>query len=195
MRGELTQLINAAGAGERAAADALWREIYDEVHAMARRTCREEGPRTLLQPTLLVHEAFLKVFRGPTAPTIFENRRHFWGAMTRAMSQHLIDAARTEKRRCRGGDWVRVHLEVVSGELRDPTRALSPLAIKVLEALDKLSELSPECAESAEVARLRYVAGLSVEETAVLLEIPRSSVLNHWKFARSWLRREISRAS
>jgi DNA-directed RNA polymerase specialized sigma24 family protein len=105
------------------------------------------------------------------------------------MGQYLIDRARSEKRLCRGGEWQRVTLEVAVGELQDPTCALSPMAIRAIEALDLLEKDSPECAQ---VARLRFLSGLSIDQTAVLLEIAPRTVSKRWNFARAWLRRAIS---
>ena len=186
---ELTRLMNYAGAREPAAVEELWRQIYDEVHAMARQACSEERSRTHLQPTLLVNELFLKMFGEGVAHATWDDRRHFWGSVGRAMGQYLIDRARSEKRLCRGGDWQRVTLEVAAGELQDPTCALSPMAIRAIEALDLLEKDSPECAQ---VARLRFLSGLSIDQTAVLLEIAPRTVSKRWNFARAWLRRAIS---
>ncbi|MBI1304865.1 MAG: hypothetical protein GC172_13940 [Phycisphaera sp.] len=188
---DLTQALNAAGAGDRAALDRVWRAIYGEIHEMARRACHAEGTRAQLQPTLLVNELFLKMFGDGVARTEWDDRRHFWGSVGRALGQFLIDLARAEGRLRRGGDRMRVPIEVVAGELEDVTRALSPLSIAALEALERLEAESPE---SAEVARMRFLSGFSIEQTAILLDIAPRTVSKRWNYARAWLRRAIAEA-
>lgn len=190
----LTALLNDAARGDRSAREALWRAIYADVHAIAVRACAAEGTRRDLQPTLLVHELFLKMFGGASAIPSWENRRHFWGSVGRAMGQILVDFARSEDSLRRGGGRERVgleqiELELAAGELADAGRACSPVAAEIVEALDRLEQHSPE---SAHVARLRYLAGLSIEETATLLGIAPRTVTNRWTYARTWLRRAIS---
>lgn len=189
---QLTALLNDAGRGDRFAREAVWRAIYADVHNLAARSCAAEGNRIDLQPTLLVHELFLKMFGSPAPMPPWENRRHFWGSVGRAMGQVLIDLARSEASLRRGGDRDRVPLTLAAGELADPGRALSLLASEVADALDRLEQHSPE---SAHVARLRYLAGLSIEETAALLGIAPRTVGNRWIYARTWLRRAISQDS
>ncbi len=186
---DLTELLNAAAAGGKADLERLWQAIYGEMHEMARRACSAEGTRAQLQPTMLVNELFLKMFGADAAKSAWDDRRHFWGSVARAMGQFLIDLARTEGRLRRGGDRVRVPLEVVAGELEDVTRALSPLSIAAIEALDRLERESPECAE---VARLRFLSGFSIEQTAIMLDIAPRTVSKRWNFARAWLRRAIA---
>jgi len=185
----LTDMLNAASGGDQQALDRAWRAIHAEIHEMARRACSAEGTRAQLQPTLLVNELFLKMFGADAAKSAWDDRRHFWGSVARAMGQFLIDLARTEGRLRRGVDRVRVPLEVVAGELEDVTRALSPLSIAAIEALDRLERESPACAE---VARLRFLSGFSIEQTAIMLDIAPRTVSKRWNFARAWLRRAIA---
>lgn len=192
MHDQLTLLLNAATSGEPDDLDRLWSTIHSEVREMARTACRNEAPRTQLQPTLLVNELYLKMFGPDAMPPAWDDRRHFWGSVSRAMSQFLVDLARSESRLKRGGDRARVPLHIVAGELQDLTRAISPLSIAALEELDRLERESPE---SAHVARLRFLSGLSVEETAELLEIAPRTVSKRWRFARAWLRRAVAEAS
>ncbi|MEY5031296.1 MAG: hypothetical protein RL354_327 [Planctomycetota bacterium] len=189
---DLTELLNAANSGETGAVDRVWRAIYAEVHATARRACSDEGARTQLQPTLLVNELFLKMFGPESVRTVWDDRRHFWGSVARAMGQFLIDLARTEGRLRRGGDRQRIPIEVAAGELKDVSRALSPRSIAAIEALDRLEAESPECAE---VARLRFLSGFSIEQTAAMLDIAPRTVSKRWNFARAWLRRAIAEDS
>ena len=135
---DLTKLLNAASDGDAAALDHAWRAIHAEIHGMAARACSAEGGRAHLQPTLVVNELFLKLHGPGVTPTVWDDRRHFWGSVGRALGQFLIDLARNEGRLRRGGDRRRLPLEVVAGDLEDVTRALSPLAIVAIEALDRL---------------------------------------------------------
>ncbi|MCX5652854.1 MAG: ECF-type sigma factor [Planctomycetota bacterium] len=189
---DLTKLLNAAGDGDTAALDRAWRSIHAEIHEMAERACNAEGTRAQLQPTLLVNELFLKMYGPGVTPTTWDDRRHFWGSVGRALGQFLIDLARSEGRLRRGGNRVRVPIEVVAGELEDVTRALSPLSIVALEALDRLELESPE---SAEVARMRFLSGFSIEQTAILLDIAPRTVSKRWNYARAWLRRAIAEST
>lgn len=189
---DLTKLLNAAGDGDTAALDRAWRSIHAEIHEMAERACNAEGTRAQLQPTLLVNELFLKMYGPGVTPTTWDDRRHFWGSVGRALGQFLIDLARSEGRLRRGGNRVRVPIEVVAGELEDVTRALSPLSIVALEALDRLEAESPE---SAQVARMRFLSGFSIEQTAILLDIAPRTVSKRWNYARAWLRRAIAEST
>lgn len=189
---ELTRLLNAAVDGDRDAASLAWRTIYDDVHAMAARACAVDAQRAALQPTLVVHELFLKMFGPEIARAPWDNRRHFWGSVGRAMSQYLVDLSRHERAARRGGGRPRIDLEIAAGELADAERALSASASEALEALDRLEALSPE---TAQVARLRFLTGLSIEQTAAALEIAPRTVSKRWTFAQAWLRRALDEAA
>lgn len=184
-----TTLLNEAGAGDRAALERVWKSIHREVHAMAVRACNAEGMRAQLQPTLLVNELFLKMYGPGVSHTVWDDRRHFWGAVGRAMAQHLVDLARNEGRLRRGGGRAHVPLHVAAGELAELDKALTPGAIAAVEALEQLERVSPE---SAEVARLRFLAGFSIDETAAVLDIAPRTVSKRWKFAQAWLRRALA---
>ncbi|MEY3027794.1 MAG: hypothetical protein RLZZ238_2691 [Planctomycetota bacterium] len=186
---DFTSLLNAARPGDAGSLDRLWSVIYSDVHAMARRACSVEGARTQLQPTLVVHELYLRFFGEQASPESWEHRRHFWGAIGRAMGQLLVDLARSEGRLKRGGGRAQMPLEIVAGELEDVTRALSADCVEVIEALNRLERRSPE---AAAVARLRYISGLSIEQTAILLDIAPRTVSKRWTFARAWLRRALA---
>lgn len=189
---ELTLLLNAAGSGDARAAATAWARIYGEVHGMAERACRAENRNTTLQPTLVVHELFLRLF-GSAAPRAgWDDRRHFWGSVARAMSQFLIDHARAENAKRRGGGRARVELEIVAGACADPTVALSEACAHALEALDRLELESPE---TAQVARLRFLSGFSVEQTSEILGIAPRTVSKRWTFAQAWLRRALDEAA
>lgn len=189
---ELTLLLNAAGSGDRDAAARAWRAIYDDVHAMSVRACAADAQRASLQPTLVVHELFLKMFGPGIARASWDDRRHFWGSVARAMSQYLIDLSRHERAARRGGDRIRVELHIAAGELCDSERALSAGAAEALAALERLESISPE---TAQVARLRFLLGCSVEQTAAMLDIAPRTVNKRWAFAQAWLRRALDEAA
>lgn len=189
---ELTLLLNAAGSGDARAAATAWARIYGEVHGMAERACRAENRHTTLQPTLVVHELFLRLFGSAAPRADWDDRRHFWGSVARAMSQFLIDHARAENAKRRGGDRTRVDLEIVAGACADPTVALSDEVATALEALDRLERESPE---TAQVARLRFLSGFSVEQTSEILGIAPRTVSKRWTFAQAWLRRALDEAA
>jgi RNA polymerase sigma factor (TIGR02999 family) len=138
---------------------------------------------------MLVHELFLKMFGPDVARTAWDDRSHFWGSVGRAMSQILVDLARREGRLRRGGASNRVPIEILAGELENATRALSPLSLAAIAALDRLEAESPECAL---VARMRFLSGFSIDTTAALLGIAPRTVSKRWNFARAWLRRAIA---
>ena len=189
---ELTRLLHAASDGDTPALSALWARVYGEVREIASRKLLREGDLVNLQATLLANEAYLKV-HGASAPK-YENRRHFFASVARAMEQILVDHARARGALKRGGGAARVDLEIAEGELaRFEDAAAWPDAPRVVGLLEELSE-SPKTARWAEVVRLRFVLGLSVRETAETLEISERTVKSDWAFARAWLLEQIERA-
>ncbi len=158
--------------------------VYDELRRLARREIRRELEPQTLQTTALVHEAYLRLVGG--AERSWGDRAHFFGAAARAMRQILVDRARARQAQKRGGDAQRVPLEAV--ELvdleQDPERFLALEA--ALSRLERFDE------RKARIVMLRFFAGLSIAETAGVLEISATTVKDEWSFARAWLFREIS---
>ena len=180
----VTQLLDAVSRGRGSAADKLWSLIYDELHALAKRQLAKDPLRRTMQPTSLVHEAYLRLVGHEDVQ--WANRRHFFGAAARAMRRIRIEAARRRDRLKRGGGQKRVPLDeaaVVRDE--DPAELLA-----LDEALDRLEEIDQR---KAEVVLLPYFAGLTVEETAKALDVSRGTVQSEWRFARAWLHRELKR--
>ncbi|MFN0177383.1 MAG: sigma-70 family RNA polymerase sigma factor [Gemmatimonadales bacterium] len=179
----VTALLQEMAAGREAAAEELVPLIYAELHRMAERQMRGERDEHTLQPTALVHEAFLRLL-GQNAT--WQNRSHFFGVASQAMRRILVDHARRQKARKRGAGAERVTLDDNFGV--DPT---DPDAID-LEALDvalkKLAELE---SRHARVVELRYFGGLSVEETAEVLGTSAATVKRDWQFAKAWLSKEL----
>jgi len=188
----MTRLVNLAAQGDEAAAARLWEGMYEDLRDTARRVL---GPTPLAGvgqpgPTTLVHEVFLKTFRGAGGPPTFENRRHFFGSMARAMGQFLVDYRRHHRREKRGGLVRTIPLGVDVEQLARLDEALLATDSGVLEAIRRLEQVHPL---AAEVVWLRFIAGLSLDHTAQALGIAPRTVSKHWNFARAFVRREIER--
>jgi RNA polymerase sigma factor (TIGR02999 family) len=154
-------------------------EVYDELRRLARsRLAREPGGLTL-QPTALVHEAYLRLV-GDDASRLWDRRGHFFAAAAIAMRRILVERARHYRRVKHGGEQRRVELDVGTPAARvDPAEVLA-----VDSALTQLERMDPR---KAQVVMLRYFAGLTVEETATALQLSPATVKNDWAFARAWL--------
>lgn len=157
--------------------------VYQELRRMARQEMRHEV-RGTLQTTVLVHEVYLRLFAG--REMAWENRAHFFGAAARAMRQILIDHARARRAVKRGGGVRPRSLEGrdVPAPIADPERLLD-----LHEAIDKLERVD---GRKAQIVMLRYFAGLSIAQTAQVLDLSVTTVKNEWNFARAWLFREMS---
>lgn len=157
--------------------------VYEELRRLAHREMRREHEPQTLQTTALVHEAYLKL--SGDGASVWRDRAHFFGAAARAMRQVLVDHARARQAEKRGGGAARVPLESLEFPdlQRDPERMLA-----LEDALQRL-ELFDE--RKAKVVSLRYFAGLSIAETAGVLELSVTTVKDEWSFARAWLFREL----
>jgi len=189
----LTTTLNLALAGDAAAAERAWNEVYAEVRTIAASAiARDTGSAAAsadLHPTGLVHEIFLRIGRNP--PRAWDSRRHFYGTVAQAAEQTLVDLARTRKALKRGGGKPPVPLTFVAGELSEREAARSAADAGLPAALDALARDYPR---AAEVARLRYMLGCPASEVAKVLGVSESTVEKDWAFARAWLRRELDRA-
>lgn len=173
---------NADGAPGRS--DDLLPEVYDELRKLARaRLAREREPNQTLQPTALVHEAYLRL-SGGAKDQRWDRRGHFFAAAALAMRRILVERARHYQRAKHGGGGARVELD--TEVVRDDPSLTDVLAID--EALNELERIDPR---KAQVVSLRYFAGLSVEETAAALDLSPATVKNEWAFARAWLYRAL----
>lgn len=182
---DATQFFGDAANGDPLAADELLRVVYAELRQMARGRMAREQPGNTLQPTALVHEAWLRLGAGSQ----FENRAHFFGAAAEAMRRILVERARRKHRGKRGGG--EELLDVDELEIAAPaTNDEEVLAIH--EALDRLAAHD---ARKAELVKLRYFAGLSFEEAADALGISVPTANRDWAYARAWLHQEISGGS
>jgi RNA polymerase sigma factor (TIGR02999 family) len=175
---EVTRILEAIGAGDPAAVDRLLPLVYDELRRLAAARLGQEAPGQTLQPTALVHEAYLRLLGG--AEPRWETRGHFFTAAAEAMRRILIDRARSKKRQKRGGGAARLELATLD--------LASPPPDEELLALDEaLARLEREDRPKAELVKLRFFAGLSVEQAANALGISRATADRHWAFARAWL--------
>jgi RNA polymerase sigma factor (TIGR02999 family) len=178
----LSKLIDQASQGDEHAAAALLPLVYDQLRAMAQQRMMLERPGHTLQATALVHEAFLRLIGPRETPWVGQS--HFYTAAATAMRQILLDHARGRNRKKRGGKLQRVPLNVLDlASLEDSEEILA-----LDEALCRLEHQEPEVGE---VVRLRFFAGLSVDQTAEALGIAPRTVDRRWKFARAWLFREL----
>lgn len=163
--------------------DSLFSEVYDELRGMARGMLSNSPPNRTLQPTVLVHEAYLRLSNTYRKEPV--NRRHFFGAASKAMRRILIEDARKKLRLKRGGKWTRVPLaEVLIATDADPE-----LLLQIDEALDRFSRIHPL---RSEVVKLMFFAGLTQVEVGDCLNISERTVKRHWAFARSWLFEDLN---
>ena len=179
---DATILLAAVAQGEPNAADKLLELVYGELRQLATHKMAQEPPGQTLQPTALVHEAWLRLV-GSEQPS-FANRAHFFSAAAESMRRILIDRARRRMTRRHGGEYQRVDLD--ESNLESPTSDSELL--EVHEALDELAKDHPT---QAEVVKLRYFGGWTNEETAEILQISPTTVKKYWTFSRAWLHREI----
>jgi RNA polymerase sigma factor (TIGR02999 family) len=180
---DVTRLLKEWAQGDSSALDALTPLVYAELRRLADSYLRSESPGHTLQPTALVHEAYLRLV-DRNAPD-WQNRSHFYGVAAHLMRQILVDHARTRQAVKRGGQAIQVSLEedlVVSRERDTDLVALD-------EALERLAALEPR---KAQVVELRFFGGLSIEEIAKLLDVSDVTVRRDWQFAKAWLLRQLS---
>ena len=180
---EVTNILEAIQRGDTDAADQLMPLVYDELRRLAAAKMSHEAPGQTLQPTALVHEAWLRLI-GNESPR-WENRAHFFGAAAEAMRRILIDNARRKHALRHGGGQQRIPLEDV-----DPVAAAADdQLLAVHEALDKLAAQDKV---KAELVKLRYFVGMTIAEAAEVLGISEPTAKRYWAYARAWLYREIT---
>ncbi len=176
---EITRILSALqGADRKTALAQLLPIVYDELRALAGAYLQHERADHTLQPTALVHEAYLRLLGGQNPP--WSNRAHFYRSAAEAMRRILVDHARKRGRLKRGGDRIRVNLSSLG--LAADQNLEEILALD--ESLRRLEEQDPR---ATDVVRLRFFAGLSVGETAQVLEVSERTVKREWTFARAWL--------
>jgi RNA polymerase sigma factor (TIGR02999 family) len=181
---EVLRILDRLRQGEAQAADELLPIVYEELRKLAAHKMAHEALGHTLQPTALVHEAWLRVAKSDAEG--WENRGHFFAAAAEAMRRILIERARRRLAAKRGGGAVPVELEAIEIPVPDTDENV----LLVHEALESLAEAHPR---KAELVKLRYFAGLSFEEAARALGIAVPTAKQWWTYARAWLRTEIAR--
>src|SRR5579884_2420603 len=180
--GDVTKLLGNLSKGDDSALSKVFPLVYDELHRLARACFRDENNQNTLQPTALIHEAYLRIvdakFRG------FDSRRQFTAFAATLMRRILVDHARERHAQKRGG---------FKTSLKDDMAQSAQEEVDVLaldEVLARLEAIDPELSR---IVELRYFGGLSVEETAAILQVSEATVKRRWAGARAWLRRELDR--
>ena len=179
---DATVMLAAIEAGDSKAAEQLLVLVYDELRRLAASKIAGEAPGQTLQPTALVHEAWLRLV-GDQSPS-FKDREHFFRASAEAMRRILIDRARRKRTKRHGGGYQRIDFDAF--DVAAP--AVDDQLLAVNEALDKLALEHPV---QAELVKLRYFAGLTNEEVSQVLGISLSTAKNYWTFSRAWLLNQI----
>ena len=180
---EVTHILNAIEQGDPKAADQLLPLVYEELRKLAAARMANESPGQTLQPTALVHEAWLRL--GGAEGQSWDGRAHFFGAAAEAMRRILIENARRKKALRHGAGQPQLDIQQI--EIAGPAPDDQVLAVD--EALNRLAALDKE---KAELVKLRYFAGLTIEEAADALNISPATAKRHWAYSRAWLFQAIS---
>ncbi|MCB9846299.1 MAG: sigma-70 family RNA polymerase sigma factor [Phycisphaeraceae bacterium] len=178
-----TELLRAIGEGDRRAADELLAVVYEELRGLAARYLRQERAGHTLQPTALVHEAYVRLVGG--AQPDWQGRAHFLAVAARAMRNALVNHALARKAEKRGGGRTAVSLE--AGLIARPAAELD--AIELSEAIERLSALDER---KARLIEMRFFAGMTMDECASALGVSLSTAEADWRFARAWLARALA---
>jgi RNA polymerase sigma-70 factor (ECF subfamily) len=180
--GEITDMLADWAAGRPERRPELWTAVYRELRQIASAYMRNERPDHTLQTSELVHEAYLRIFQGRPFP--WENRKHFFCTMAQVMRRILVDHAREYYTQKRAGEWKKVSLKAdfpLSGEPPEQVLALD-------EALEQLGRLNRR---QSQVVELRFFVGLTMQQTAAMLNISSETVKLDWRFAKAWLQRQM----
>ena len=188
--GVLTQLLHRATEGDAEAANEVWSLVYRDIRAMAASAIAGEARRVEFEPTMVVHEVYLRLVAQPERK--WNSRRHFFGAVARAMEQFLIDAARTFSRKKRKAVFVDQSVAELSATLAEgAAERTGEDAIRLLQQVAALERESPE---AAEIIRFRYVFGLTNQQVATALGIKESEVAGLVRFGRAFIADAMERA-
>jgi RNA polymerase sigma factor (TIGR02999 family) len=184
---EVTRILSAVEQGDLHAAEQLLPLVYNELRKLAAEKMAQEKPGQTLQATALVHEAYLRLVDCERTRR-WNGRTHFFRAAAEAMRRILVDRARARQSLKRGGDWRQVELEAAAPVAQDA----GDNVVAVNEALEQLHQHDPV---KAELVKLRFFGGLSVEEAADVLGISRATADRHWRYAKTWLYCAMNRHS
>lgn len=180
---QITQILEEFGSGDRSAAAELLPLVYEQLRGLAAEHFRGERPDHTLQPTVLVHDAYLRIVEQSSLEV--RNRGQFFRLASKLMRRLLIDHARTKARQKRGQGWERVTLSGLHSDA--PDRLVDVLDLE--EARGKLREISER---RAELVELRFYGGLTMDEAADSLGISPATAKREWRLAKAWLARELS---
>jgi RNA polymerase sigma factor (TIGR02999 family) len=183
---DVTQILSTIEGGDAQAAERLLPLVYEELRKLAAQNMAQESPDHTLQPTALVHEAYIRLVGSDDSANgqHWDGRGHFFAAAAEAMRRILVEASRKKDAAKRGGNLQRVPLD--PNDVAELTNLEDVLAIN--EALEKLSQHD---ARAAELVKLRYFAGLPTESAGEILQLSRSAAYEQWAYAKAWLRREL----
>jgi RNA polymerase sigma factor (TIGR02999 family) len=181
---DVTRMLNAMDSGDPKAAEELMPLVYEELRKLAAAKMANEAPGQTLQPTALVHEAWLRLVRAEDRG--FENRAHFFGAAAEAMRRILVENARRKQRLKHGGGQRRMDLSQVDVAVASDDETV----LAVSDAVDKLASHD---SLGAELIRLRFFAGLSNAEAGEMLGLPERTAKRTWAYARAWLYEELKK--
>jgi RNA polymerase sigma-70 factor (ECF subfamily) len=185
-KSDITELLIAWSDGRSEALDALMPKVYADLRRVAAGYMRREAAGHPLQPTALVHEAYVRLVDQKHVQ--WRNRAHFFGVAANLMRRILVDHARRRRADKRGGDWERVTL-VGDEAAIDSHKEIDVLALH--EALERLAAFDPQ---QERIVELRYFGGLTIEEAAEVLGISAATVVREWTIAKAWLRADMSRS-
>ena len=174
---DVTRVLSAIEQGDQQAAEQLLPLVYDELRKLAAQKLAQERPGQTLQATALVHEAYLRLVDVETVQP-WDSRGHFFAAAAEAMRRILVDRARRHRAQKRGGGHERLDL---------PELAAKDDPVDLLALDDALQKLEAQHPHKAQVVKLRFFAGCTLEETAQILGISRATAQRHWAYARAWL--------
>ena len=182
---EVTRILSAIDQGDPHAAEQLLPLVYSELRRLAAQKLAREKPGQTLDATALVHEAYLRLVQSPqyeqgTAPQSWDSRGHFFAAAAEAMRRILVENARRKKRLRHGGGLQRVELPADGPAVANPVEDV----VAVDEALEKLAVADPK---AAELVKLHYFAGLTIEQSAAVLGVSARKAYTIWAYARAWL--------
>ena len=182
---EVTRILSTIEQGDPHAAEQLLPLVYNELRKLAAQRLAAESPGQTLQPTALVHEAYLRLTGKDGDGQSWDDRGHFFAAAAEAMRRLLVENARRKKRVKRGGDRQRIELEAAEALVQGPSEDL----IALDEALNRLTAHDPI---RAEVVKLRFFAGLTMPEIARALDISLATAERYWTYSRTWLYAELA---
>ena len=180
---DVTRILNAIEQGDPQAAEKLLPLVYEELRLLAAQKISQEPPGQTLQATALVHEAYIRLFGKD--PQTWKNRHHFFTAAAEAMRRILVENARRKKRLKRGGDRQRAGLD-------DATLSIEAPSEDIMALDETLTKLAKENEAIANVVKLRYFTGLSLEQISEIVGLSRRTVSSYWAYARAWLYREMT---